>query len=87
MGRRKPKFGTRKDTVVMIPREKDMEVLEMLDLYHGDGLSAKQVGEVMGVSRNTVIGQVNRIGKEDDAPCKCTLKRNKNLGMKRGWWR
>ena len=68
-------------------RASDDLVLHMLDLSDGDKLTAKQIAERVGITRNAVIGTLYRIRNEPDLPCKCKKNANKNGGMKRRWWK
>ena len=73
-------------TSAPMPRSSDLEVLHMLDLREGEGMSMKEVAEATGQGRSSVIGKVNR-ALSADLPCACTKPENKDGGMPRGWWR
>lgn len=64
-------------------RADDEEVLKMLDLRDHDGLTAAAIGTRFGVSRNSVIGKMNRV---DAAMKDSDPGGNQNGTMKRRWW-
>lgn len=70
----------------------DKEVLTVLDLIDEFGLTAAQVAERYGVTRNAIIGIRNRVlsdlRESEASPGPVAQKpENQDGGMVRGWWR
>lgn len=70
------------------PGWSDAEILTVLDLYHGDGLSAGQVSERTGRSRSSICAQLMRVRDADAAvPDLCRDPANLDGAMGRRWWK
>ena len=70
----------------------DKEMLTVLDLIDEFGLTAAQVADRDGVTRNAIIGIRNRVlsdlRKSEAAPGPVAQKpENRDGGMVQGWWR
>lgn len=82
---------------VMNNRADDVRLLKMLDLIAHEGLSRQAVADRLGVGRNSVIGQVQRVtqaGRDfaalcearGEPECQCRKPENRDGGMPRRWW-
>lgn len=66
----------------------DEQLLTMLDLRDGEGLTGLEIAARMGSSRSAVLGAMNRIDKvHAEIPCTATRPENRDGGMPRGWWK
>lgn len=70
----------------------DADALRVLDLMQGEGLSAAEVAERFGQSRNAICGLVFRIERElkesEAAPGPKAIKPdNQDGALGRGWWK
>lgn len=72
-----------KGTVIDKARCEDDRLLRILDLMAVHGLTAKEIGERLGMTRNAVIGAVNRIKTADCAYSK-VLEGDVGFAYKRG---
>ena len=68
-------------------RADDERLLRMLDLRDYEGMSSGQIAESVGVTRNSVVGQFHRVKTSEVHECACVKRKNKDGGMKRGWWK
>lgn len=67
-------------------RAEDEALLNLLYLREFDGMGMKEIGERVGMSKNAVIGQINRVMK-DMVPCECRKPENRDGGMPNRWWK
>lgn len=69
-------------------RRDDIEVLEILDRFDGDEVSATTIGREFGRSKSAILGIVHRTMTHVDrvGNCRCTKPENRNGGMPRRWW-
>ena len=67
-----------------ITRASDERMLEVLHLSEG-GMGCTTIGRRLGLTKNAVVGIVNRIRHEPDR-CECVRAENKSGGMPVKWW-
>lgn len=66
-------------------RDDDLFALRLLDLRDNTGLSAKEIGDRVDLTRNAVLGRFHRL-KHDDVECQCRKPENRDGGTPRRWW-
>jgi len=66
-------------------REDDERILMALHLVHNEQWTMKAAGEAVGMTKNAVIGQSNRV-RYDRGICRCNADDNRTGGMEPLWW-
>jgi hypothetical protein len=72
----KPKRGTRED---------DERILLALHLVECEGWTCRAAGEVIGLTKNAVIGHTGRV-RSHYGICRCNVHENRTGGMPALWW-
>ena len=67
-------------------RQDDIQLLRMLDMRDGEGMTSTLIAEATGRTRSSVMGAMHRVDTAE-LPCACKKKKNQDGGMKRGWWK
>jgi hypothetical protein len=65
-------------------------MLDILDLFEGEGQTATEIAAMYGVSRNAILGVVHRVRQDlakSEAGGPAALRpENQDGGMPRRWW-
>jgi hypothetical protein len=72
----RPKRGSRED---------DERILLALHLVENEGWTCRAAGEVIGLTKNAVIGHTNR-ARYEYGVCRCEVDENRTGGMHPFWW-
>ena len=70
-----------------VNRLKDEQILMALHLVENMGLSNKQAGDIVGMTKNACIGAINRVRNEKTGAYSIIRKlENKDRSQKPLWW-
>ena len=72
----RPKRGSRED---------DERILLALHLVENEGWTCRAAGEVIGLTKNAVIGHTGRVRNEYGI-CRCNIHENRTSGLPPFWW-
>lgn len=72
----RPKRGSRED---------DERILLALHLVENEGWTCRAAGEVIGLTKNAVIGHTGRVRNEYGI-CRCNIHENRTGGLPPFWW-
>lgn len=89
-GRDRTKAGSRGQIIGRPGGWTDEQVLQMLDMADGDGMTAAEIALRMGTSRSAICGILFRVRSElaeSEQGSRVTRPENRDGALPRGWWR
>ena len=69
------------------PRFRDEQILMAMHLVENVGLTMRAAGEIVGMTKNAVIGACSRVNTDHRWQyCHCKKRENMDGGLKELWW-
>ena len=68
-------------------RQRDEQILMAMHLVENVGLTMREAGEIVGMTKNAVIGASRRVNIDHRWQyCHCKQRKNMDGGLKELWW-